>query len=309
MSHAPVWVPDPGRLERAVSGFDPPPAAVREVVACALAEDLLPLGDLTAGLLDPAAVGSGAMVARSAGVLAGSACAVETFAQLDPAVTVRFLLGDGSLLEAGTKVAEMCGPLPSVLSGERTALNLLCHLSGVATLTRRFVEAVGGASTRVLDTRKTLPGLRALQKAAVRAGGGHNHRGSLSDMVLVKDNHRAALGVAEAVATARLRWPFRPVEVECDTLDQVGEAVAAGATAVLLDNMSPEEVRRCVELVGGRALTEASGGVTVDTVAAYAATGVDFVSVGALTMSAPSLDLALDLDGGAALGVDPGRAG
>jgi len=273
----------------------PPLAAVRDAVARALAEDLLPLGDLTAGLIGPSATGSGAVVARAAGVLAGSVCLTETYAQLDPAVSVRFLVADGDVVVAGTKVAEVDGPLASLLSGERTALNLLCHLSGVATLTRRFVDAAGASSTRVLDTRKTLPGLRALQKAAVRAGGGHNHRGSLSDMVLVKDNHRAALGIGEAVAMARRRWPFRAVEVECDTVDQVGEAVAAGATAVLLDNMTPAQVRRCVDLVAGRALTEASGGVTLDTVAAYAAAGVDFVSVGALTMSAPSLDLGLDL--------------
>lgn len=276
--------------------FDPPAAAVREVVARALAEDLLPLGDLTAGLVDPGAQAVGAIVARSAGVLAGSAGATETFAQVDPAVTVRFLAADGDPLAAGTKVAEVAGPLAAVLTGERTALNLLCHLSGVATLTRRFVDAVGPSPTRVLDTRKTLPGLRALQKAAVRAGGGHNHRGSLSEMVLVKDNHRAALGVAGAVAAARRRWPFRAVEVECDTLEQVADAVAAGATAVLLDNMAPALVHECVGLVAGRALIEASGGVDLDTVAAYAAAGVDFVSAGALTMSAPSLDLGLDLE-------------
>ncbi len=278
-----------------MSPFDPPMAAVREVVARALAEDLLPLGDLTAGLVDPSAKGSGAVVARTAGVLAGSLCVTETYAQVDPAVSVRFVLADGSSLAAGTRVAEVDGSLASLLSGERTALNLLCHLSGVASLTRHFVDAVGASSTRVLDTRKTLPGLRAIQKAAVRAGGGHNHRGSLSEMVLVKDNHRAALGIVDAVATARRRWPFRAVEVECDTVEQVEEAVVAGAAAVLLDNMSPAEVRRCVDLVAGRALTEASGGMTLRTVAAYAATGVDFVSVGALTMSAPSLDLGLDL--------------
>lgn len=280
--------------------FDPPPAAVREVVARALAEDLLPLGDLTAGLVKPTTTGAGAVVARSDGVLAGAACFHEVFAQVDPAVSARFLVGDGAPLVGGARVAEVSGPLSSLLTGERTALNLLCHLSGVATLTRRFVDAVGSSSsTRVLDTRKTLPGLRAVQKAAVRAGGGYNHRGSLSEMVLVKDNHRAALGIGPAVAAARLRWPLRAVEVECDTIEQVAEAVAAGASAVLLDNMSPADVDACVALVAGRALTEASGGVTLDAVAAYAATGVDFVSVGALTMSAPSLDLGLDLDGAA----------
>lgn len=283
---------------RVTGPFDPPPAAVAEVVARALAEDLLPLGDLTAGLVDPLAIGSGAVVSRVPGVLAGSLCFSEVFVQLDPRVSVRFLVADGSSLDAGAKVAEVAGPLASVLAGERTALNLLCHLSGVATLTRRYVDLVGTSGTRVLDTRKTLPGLRALQKAAVRTGGGHNHRGSLSEMVLVKDNHRAALGVAAAVAAAGQRWPFRAVEVECESIDHVREAVAAGATALLLDNMSPAQVRRCVDEVAGRALTEASGGITLDTVAAYAATGVDFVSVGALTMSAPSLDLGLDLEPG-----------
>jgi len=278
--------------------FDPPLVAVREVVARALAEDVLPLGDLTAGLVRPSAAGSGVVVARSDGVLAGAACFGEVFAQVDPSVSVRFLVADGASLAPGTNVVEVGGPLASLLCGERTALNLLCHLSGVATLTRSFVDALGSSSTRLLDTRKTLPGLRALQKAAVRAGGGHNHRGSLSEMVLVKDNHRAALGVAAAVAAARSRWPFRAVEVECDTVEQVVEAVAAGASAVLLDNMTPAEVAASVEVVAGRALTEASGGVTLDTVSAYAATGVDFVSVGALTMSAPSLDLGLDLDTG-----------
>lgn len=270
-------------------------ASVRDVVARALAEDLGPLGDLTASLVDPDAMGTGFVVSRAAGVLAGSQCVVETYAQLDPAVSVQFLGADGARLSAGSKVAEVSGPLASVLSGERVALNLLCHLSGVASLTRRYVDAVEGMATRVLDTRKTLPGLRALQKAAVRAGGGVNHRGSLSDMVLVKDNHRVALGIEAAVAAARARWPFRAVEVECETIDHVREAVAAGATAVLLDNMSPELVGQCVEEVAGRALAEASGGVTLDTVAAYAHAGVDFVSVGALTMSAPALDLGLDL--------------
>ena len=236
-------------------------------------------------------------MSRGDGVLAGSLCFSEVFAQVDPSVEVRFLASDGACLDAGSKVAEVSGPVVSMLSGERTALNLLCHLSGVASLTRLFVDAVGTSSTRVLDTRKTLPGLRALQKAAVRAGGGHNHRGSLSEMVLVKDNHRAGLGVAQAVALARQAWPFRAVEVECDSLEQVREAVAAGATAVLLDNMTPALVRECVDEVAGRVLTEASGGVTLDTVGSYAAAGVDFVSVGALTMSAPSLDLGLDLEG------------
>lgn len=278
-----------------MSGFDPPLLAVRELVSRALAEDLLPLGDVTAGLLD-AGTALGSVVSRAPGVLAGSLCFTEAFAQVDPAVELRWLAADGDRLAAGTKVAEVEGPVRSILVGERTALNLLCHLSGVATLTRRFVDAVGGGPPQVLDTRKSTPGLRAVEKAAVRAGGGHNHRGNLSEMVLVKDNHRTALGITEAVERARQRWPLRTVEVECDTVEHVREALSAGADAVLLDNMTPGQVAACVAVVAGRALVEASGGVTLDTVAAYAATGVDMVSVGALTSSAPSLDLGLDLE-------------
>lgn len=275
--------------------FDPPPAAVRELVSRALAEDVLPMGDLTAALVDADLVATASVVSRAAGVLAGSAGFTEAFAQVDPGVSVRWAAEDGDAVHPGAEVCRVAGPLASILVAERTALNLLCHLSGVASITRRFVDAAGTSSTQVLDTRKTLPGLRALQKAAVRAGGGFNHRAGLSDMVLVKDNHRAVLGIGEAVARARQRWPFRPVEVECETVDHVRQAVAAGATAVLLDNMTPDQVRQCVSEVAGRALTEASGGVTLRTVGAYAAAGVDFVSVGALTSSAPSLDLGLDL--------------
>lgn len=279
-----------------MNAFDPPLFAVRELVARALAEDLLPLGDISAGLVDAGVAGAGSVVNRVPGVLAGSLCFTEAFAQVDPEVGIRWLAHDGDRLAAGTKVAAIDGPLRSVLIAERTALNLLCHLSGVATLTRAFVDAVGGEPPRVLDTRKTTPGMRSVEKAAVRAGGGHNHRGTLSEMVLVKDNHRAALGITEAVARARQRWPLRTVEVECDRLEHVREALGAGADAVLLDNMTPGQVAECVAAVAGRAVVEASGGVTLDTVAAYAATGVDVVSVGAITSSAPSLDLGLDLE-------------
>jgi nicotinate-nucleotide pyrophosphorylase (carboxylating) len=188
-----------------------------------------------------------------------------------------------------------------VLSTERTALNFLCHLSGVATATRRFVELAIAANpaTRILDTRKTTPGLRALEKAAVRAGGGVNHRGSLSEAVLVKDNHLGGTTIAKAVATARDRWPGRLVEVECDRREQVAEAVASGAGQVLLDNMTPDEVASCVSLVRDKAgpgvLVEVSGGVSLETVGAFAAVGADLISVGALTHSAPALDIGLDL--------------
>jgi nicotinate-nucleotide pyrophosphorylase (carboxylating) len=201
-------------------------------------------------------------------------------------------------------VAEVSGSLRSILTAERTALNFLCHLSGIATMTRGFVDAVAAANpaTRVLDTRKTTPGLRALEKAAVRAGGGWNHRAGLSDAVLVKDNHLGRLGIAEAVALARRWWPGRLVEVECDRPEQVVEAVVAGASAVLLDNMTPSLVSECVAMVRARTaeapgtvLVEASGGVTLDSAPAYAAAGVDLISVGAITHSAPILDLGLDL--------------
>jgi nicotinate-nucleotide pyrophosphorylase (carboxylating) len=276
---------------------------VTEVVARALAEDLGPLGDLTAALLPADGRAKGTLGARQAGVLAGRRCAEEAFAQVDPAIEVHWLLDDGGALAAGDVVAEVDGPLPSVLTAERTALNFLCHLSGVATLTRRFVDAVAAVdpAVRVLDTRKTTPGLRAVEKAAVRAGGGYNHRASLSDAVLVKDNHLAYLSIAEAVARAKDRWPGRMVEVECDRTDQVAEACRAGATAVLLDNMTPAEAAGAVAVARANAphgvLVEVSGGVTLEAAPAYAAAGVDLLSVGALTHSAPVLDLGLDLMG------------
>jgi nicotinate-nucleotide pyrophosphorylase (carboxylating) len=274
--------------------FDAPIATTRAAVSLALAEDLGPLGDLTAVLVPGDARGTAEVVARADGVLAGTACASEVFAQLDPDVEVVWTLDDGAAVGPGTKVGRVSGSLRSVLTGERTALNFLCHLSGVATATRGFVLAAG-ERTRVWDTRKTLPGLRAFEKAAVRAGGGVNHRGSLSDFVLVKDNHLGGLSITEAVQRARARWPGRTVEVECDRPQQVEEALAAGATMVLLDNMSPDEVRACVALVAGRVVVEVSGGVTVENVAAYAAAGADLVSTSVITQSAPALDLAFDI--------------
>jgi nicotinate-nucleotide pyrophosphorylase (carboxylating) len=270
---------------------------VADAVRRALAEDLGPLGDLTAALVPPDAVVDAHLRSRSTGVLAGRACAVETYRQVDPAITAAWRRADGDALAPGDVVAEVRGPLASVLTAERTALNFLCHLSGVATLTARFVAAArqGNPATRVWDTRKTLPGLRALEKAAVRAGGGVNHRGSLSDFVLVKDNHLAGLTITEAVARSRQRWPARVVEVECDRLAQVEEALAAGAGLVLLDNMTPGQVAEAVALVAGRALVEVSGGVTLDTVAAYAAAGADLISTSVITQSAPAFDLGLDL--------------
>jgi nicotinate-nucleotide pyrophosphorylase (carboxylating) len=281
-----------------VSDFDAPGHVVRALVASALAEDIGPLGDLTASLMPPGTQGAVDVVARADGVLAGTACATEVFAQVDPAVAVHWLVDDGDAVAPGTKVGEVSGPLRSVLTGERPALNFLCHLSGVASLTRRFVEAAGPAA-RIWDTRKTLPGLRAVEKAAVRAGGGVNHRGTLSEFILVKDNHLAGLGITEAVHRAHARWPGRTVEVECDRAEQVHEAIAAGASMVLLDNMTPDAVRACVSMVRGTApagfLVEVSGGITLDTVRAYADAGADLISAGVITQSAPALDLGFDL--------------
>jgi nicotinate-nucleotide pyrophosphorylase (carboxylating) len=278
--------------------FDPPISAAREAVARALAEDLGVLGDLTSTALIPAeAVGVGHFVARRPGVLAGTAVAAEVFAQLDPAVSVTWAAADGDGLSAGQRIGTVTGPLRSVLTGERSALNFLGHLSGIATLTRAHVDAAGtGGRCRIRDTRKTIPGLRSLEKAAVRAGGGANHRGNLSDAVLVKDNHLRHCSIADAVERARSRWPGVAVEVEADTLDQVSEAKAAGADIILVDNMTPDEVAKAVAIAGGAVPIEVSGGVTIDTVAAYAAAGADLISVGALTHSAPVLDIGLDLE-------------
>jgi nicotinate-nucleotide pyrophosphorylase (carboxylating) len=278
-----------------------PRHVVTDAVTRALAEDLEPLGDLSAALVPRDRRASGVIAARGAGVLAGVACAAEAFRQVDDAVAVRWVAADGDRLSAGQVVAEVEGPLASILTAERTALNFLGHLSGIATLTARYVELADGR-VRVWDTRKTVPGLRTLAKAAVRAGGGHNHRGNLSEWVMLKDNHLTGTTITEAVARAHDRFPGRTVHVECERIEQVHEALAARADAVLLDNMSPDEVRACVAALdaheaatGRRPLVEASGGIDLGTIAAYAATGVDLVSVGALTNSAPVLDLGLDL--------------
>jgi nicotinate-nucleotide pyrophosphorylase (carboxylating) len=279
-----------------MSAFDPPVSAVQEVVARAVAEDLEPLGDVTSALLPPGQTAEAAFVARAEGVLAGSACARHVLHQIGPGLAVEWLLDDGADLAPGTEIGRVSGELAPILSAERTALNFLCHLSGVASSTRRFVEAAGEGA-RIWDTRKTIPGLRALEKAAVRAGGGRNHRGNLSEWVMFKDNHLAGVGITEAIARARDRWPGRTVQVEADTLAQVQEAIAADADLVLLDNMTVEEVLRCVEARGERRrpLLEVSGGVTLDNVGGYAGTGVDLISTGAITQGAPALDIGLDI--------------
>ena len=281
---------------RAPNELDPPITAVRAAVTRALTEDLEPLGDVTSALLPADLIGSARIVARDDGVLAGTACAEETFNQVDPRITVEWAAADGSTVTADQVLATVEGPFGAILTAERTALNFLGHLSGIASLTRRFVRAAHGEA-RIWDTRKTTPGLRALEKAAVRAGGGMNHRGNLSEWVLIKDNHLGDLGISEAIRRARLRWPGRTVQVEADRLEQVREAVEADADLVLLDNMAPDQVAFCVQLRGSntRPLLEVSGGVTIQTVAEYAATGVDLISVGAITNSAPVLDIGMDL--------------
>jgi nicotinate-nucleotide pyrophosphorylase (carboxylating) len=234
-------------------------------------------------------------VTRAPGVVAGLDAVEAVFRVLDPDVEIERLAEDGDVLSTPAPVARVSGSLRAILTGERTALNLLGRLSGIATATRRYVDAVEGTGVAILDTRKTTPGLRVLEKQAVAAGGGRNHRFGLDDGVLVKDNHLAATGSIRA-AVERLRTVTDlPIEVECDTLEQLQEALAAGADAILLDNMSLDELRQAVGVTDGRARLEASGGVTLETVRAIAETGVDEISVGALTHSAPALDVSLEL--------------
>ncbi|MDF1505992.1 carboxylating nicotinate-nucleotide diphosphorylase [Roseisolibacter sp. H3M3-2] len=241
----------------------------------------------------------GYLVARQAGVLAGVALAVEAFRQVDPRINVRVDVADGGALTPGMPVLILSGHARGLLSAERVALNFLQRLSGVASLTQKYVQAVAGTRARILDTRKTTPGWRKLEKFAVRAGGGMNHRLDLASAVLIKDNHLAAVDgdVAFAVRRARDLAPDGArVEVECDTLPQVEAALAAGADVVMLDNMTLGAMREAVRLCEGRAITEASGGVRLETVREIAETGVHWISVGALTHSAPALDLALDFE-------------
>ena len=274
------------------------PLLYRPVIARALQEDLGLAGDITTAAVIPAEARIEARLsARQAGRIAGLAVALEVFRTLDPEVAGEPLKAEGSDVAAGTPLATLRGPARPILTGERTALNILTHLSGIATATRRAVAAVGPHPTRVACTRKTTPGLRSLEKYAVRVGGGLNHRFGLHDGVLIKDNHIAAAGgLRRTVEGARAALgPMVKIEVEVDTLDQLQEAMAAGADAVLLDNMAPDVLRDAVSLVDGRAVTEASGGIRPETIGAYAATGVDIVSLGWLTHSAASLDIGLDV--------------
>ncbi|MHB8524139.1 MAG: carboxylating nicotinate-nucleotide diphosphorylase [Limisphaerales bacterium] len=273
---------------------------IRRAAQAALAEDIGD-GDVTTLATVPRALQSKAlMVAREPLVVAGLALAEASFRLLAPAVKIQRGCVDGRRLEKGGVLLRLEGPARALLTAERVALNFVQRLSGVATLTAQFVAAVSGTPAKILDTRKTTPGWRRLEKYAVTCGGGHNHRLGLFDMVLIKDNHRSALlgaqpnAIAAAVARARAKYPRLEVEVEADTLHQVRQAVTAGADVILLDNMTPKQLRAAVRLVGGRTKTEASGGVTLQSVRAIARTGVDFVSVGALTHSARAVDIALD---------------
>ena len=278
-----------------MTSLDAPRPVVRRLVEDALAEDFGILGDITSiACIGEDQTAAAVFVARGEGVLAGTAFATETFRQLDGNVEMKWSVRDGESVEGGVHLGRVSGSLRTILAGERTALNFLCHCSGVASLTRSYVRAARG-KVRILDTRKTLPGLRAAQKAAVRAGGGFNHRDSLSDAVLIKDNHLAALGLAKAVERARSRWPGRLIEVECDSLEQVIEARDAQVDRVLVDNMTPAQVAEAVTLLEGRAKVEVSGGITLETVGAYSDSGADFISVGALTHSVPAFDIGLDM--------------
>ena len=270
-------------------------AAVRTLIEAALAEDV-GRGDLTTQLTVPEHVRATAeVVAKQQGVIAGLPLAAPIFAVLASPAMVEAHLADGDSVSAGTRVLSVEGPARDLLIAERTLLNFLQHLSGIATLTRRYVDAVAGTAARIVDTRKTIPGLRVLEKYAVRAGGGHNHRLGLDDGILIKDNHIvAAGGVAAAVSAARAGAPHTvKVECECTTLDEVDQALAAKADAILLDNMTPAAMAEAVRHIRGRAVTEASGGVTLESVRAIAETGVDLISVGALTHSAPAVDLSM----------------
>jgi nicotinate-nucleotide pyrophosphorylase (carboxylating) len=268
---------------------------LQRLAYAALAEDVGEGDVTTEATIDPDASGEAELVLREPGVVCGLDVAEAVFHALDSELRFEHLVEEGTLVESATAVARLSGPLRPILTGERTALNFLGRLSGIATLTRRYVDAVAGTGAAILDTRKTTPGLRVLEKHAVAVGGGRNHRLALDDGVLVKDNHlRAAGSIREAVERLRAATHL-PIEVECDTLEQVSQALAAGADAILLDNMGVAKLREAVALAGGRARLEASGGVTLDNVRAVAETGVDEISVGALTHSARSLDVSLEL--------------
>ncbi len=274
-------------------------AELKAIVAAALEEDDARHDITTAATVLSDRRARCRMVARQSGVVAGLPLAREAFRQVDRKVHIRTDREDGSKVSPGTPLIFLTGHARNLLSAERVGLNFVQRLSGIATLTARYVAAVRGTGTKILDTRKTTPGWRKLERYAVRAGGGLNHRFNLSSAVLIKDNHLASVDsdIAVAVVRARAIAPIRTVvEVECDRISQVEAALDAGADVIMLDNMKPAQLRRAVTLIDGRAVVEASGGINLDTVRAVAETGVDWISVGALTHSAPALDIALDFD-------------
>ncbi len=274
-----------------ISGFD-----LDAFVRSTLAEDLGEGGDVTTAAVIPAGTRLRAVIAsRDAVTVAGLAIAEAFFRVLDPAATMERLVEDGTRVPAGTELLRIEGDARALLSAERSALNTVQHLTGIATMTRDYVEAIAGTGCTLLDTRKTLPGLRLVEKYAVKMGGGTNHRLRLDDGILIKDNHIAAAGgVAQAVRAAKAAGSSLPVQVEVDTLDQIDQALDAGADRLLLDNMRPETLREAVARVAGRVPLEASGGVRLDTIRAIAETGVTYVSVGRLTQSAPAADIGMD---------------
>ncbi len=280
-----------------VHGFPLREIPLRTAVREALFEDRA-LEDVTTLATIPAsAMSSAVLAARKPGVICGGPLAIEAFTQVSPHVRIEVVRADGSVVEQGDAVLRMTGPSRAMLQAERVALNYMMHLSGVATLTHTYVQAIAGTKARILDTRKTTPGLRQLEKYAVRCGGGRNHRMDLASMAMLKDNHLAAAGgdIVAAVQQVRSILPAGTwIEVEADRREQVERAVESGADVIMLDNMPPDLMRDCVDFVAGRAIVEASGGVTLDRVRAIAETGVDWISVGALTHSAPALDLGLD---------------
>lgn len=275
----------------------PSPLLVEPLIRAALIEDLGLAGDITTEAVVPAGTGArAAFTARRGGIVAGLACAETAFRLLDPALVFTVFRPDGSPVARGDVVATVSGSARPILTGERVALNFLCHLSGIATETARLAAAAAGHRARICCTRKTTPGLRSLEKYAVRAGGGVNHRFRLDDAILIKDNHIvAAGGVQAAVGRARQRIGHMvKIEIEIDTLAQLDEALSTGADVILCDNMTPDTLREAVARTAGRAIIEASGEIRVETAAAIAATGVDFISAGWITHSAPALDFGLD---------------
>ncbi len=280
----------------------PNKSQIEEIIDTALAEDL-GMGDTTTdALIRGDERGTGFIVSKEGGILAGIRVAEQVFHRLDPELKVEVFLKDGAKVKSGTRVAEVSGSITSILKAERVALNFLQRLSGIASDTSRYVERVKGLPVRIMDTRKTTPGLRLLEKYAVTVGGGKNHRMNLGDGILIKDNHLAilqnqGLNIGDIVVKARQSaGRDLPVEVEVRTVAEALESVEAGADIIMLDNMSLEDMRRAVESIHGRALIEASGGITIDNVRAVAETGVNFISVGALTHSARALDISLELE-------------